>query len=76
MDNSLTKTVAVGCQVEIESHRGIHNYEIVNDIGNPLQGKISKSSPIGLALLGKKVGDNIRVKINSTSLEYKLLKIK
>ena len=43
---------------------------------NSLQGFISKESPLGSALLGKKVGDRVLIKVNETMSYYvKILKI-
>lgn len=42
---------------------------------NPDKGVISFSSPLGQALMGKKVGDIIRVNLVDRELEYKLIKI-
>ena len=39
------------------------------------QGKISNESPLGAALLGKSVGDNISVETQVGVMEYKVLKI-
>ncbi len=43
---------------------------------NPDQGIISFSSPLGQALMGKKVGDTIKVKLADREIEYKLVEIK
>ena len=43
---------------------------------NPLQGLISKESPIGSALMGKKVGDIVRVQVSeSFGYDAKVIKI-
>ncbi len=50
--------VVVGSKVEVEIKRKKYTYEIVGPIeANPLEGKISDVSPVGKALIGKKVGD-------------------
>lgn len=38
-------------------------------------GKISVSSPIGKALLGRKLGDVVQIKVPAGKLEYKILEI-
>lgn len=43
---------------------------------DPINGKVSDSSPIGSALLGKKMGDTARVYSPSGKADYKILKIK
>ena len=43
---------------------------------NPLQGLVSKESPIGSALMGKKVGDIVRVQVNENfGYDAKVIKI-
>ena len=51
-------------------------YKIVGSTeANSLKGKISNESPVGRALLGKKVGDTIKVETQMGELEYKILEI-
>ncbi len=42
---------------------------------NPLEGKISNESPIGLAFLGAKTGDVVAVEVPSGIMEYTILEI-
>ena len=39
------------------------------------QGKISISSPVGRALLGKEVGDSVVIKAPARTMEYEILEI-
>jgi len=39
------------------------------------QGKISITSPIGKALMGKKEGDTIKVSVPAGTMEYSILKL-
>ena len=51
-------------------------YKIVGSTeANSLKGKISNESPVGKALLGKKVGDVVKVETQVGELEYKVLSI-
>ena len=51
-------------------------YKLVSeDEANFADGKISISSPVGRALLGKKKGDIISIKVPAGTLKYKLEKI-
>lgn len=43
---------------------------------NPSQGVISQHSPIGKALLGKKVNDQVIVQLPDRQIEYQILEIK
>lgn len=38
-------------------------------------GRISLSSPVGRALLGKKVGDTVNIKVPARTIEYEILEI-
>ena len=42
---------------------------------NSLAGKISNESPVGKALIGKKVGDVVAVETQAGVIEYEVLKI-
>ena len=42
---------------------------------NSLQGKISNESPVGMALLHHKVGDEVTVETQAGVLEYKVLSV-
>ena len=42
---------------------------------DPKQGKISNESPVGLALLGKRVGDEVQVSVPKGLLRYTVAKI-
>jgi len=42
---------------------------------NPTEGKISNESPVGRALLGKKVGDTVKVKIPAGTLDLRIIEV-
>ena len=51
-------------------------YKIVGSTeANSLKGKISNESPVGMALIGKKVGDVVDVETQVGVLKYKVLGI-
>ena len=70
--------INIGCQVkilDIEMNQEL-DYKIVGSTeANSLEGKISNESPVGKALLGKKVGDTVTVETQAGELEYKILSI-
>ena len=70
--------VSIGCQVKIldcEFDEEL-TYKIVGSTeANSLKGKISNESPVGKALLGKKVGDTVTVTTPAGEFEYKILSI-
>ncbi len=51
--------------VEFTEDKSREIYKIVTTVrGNSLEGLISNESPLGKALIGKKVGDTVRVQVN------------
>ena len=57
-------TVEIGDKVLIQNQDGkIEQFTIVGSAeASPVEGKISNESPVGKALLGKKIGDEVEVK--------------
>lgn len=50
-------------------------FKVVTSVrGNSLKGLISTESPIGSAILGKKVGDRVEIKVNDTNSYYVVIK--
>ena len=74
-DNEKSDKVHIGSTVEVEG-AGKQTFTVVtaND-ADPLQGKISVESPMGEALMGKRVGDKAVVELPAGPMEYKILKI-
>lgn len=71
--------INIGCSVLVydkEFDEEIQFKIVGSTEANSLQGKISNESPVGQALLGKKVGDEIQVETQAGVMEYKVLKIK
>ena len=71
--------VSPGSEVVVEDLKKKEKitYILVDYIeSDPGSGKISIVSPIGKALLGKKVGDKVKIRIPAGSLHYKILEIK
>lgn len=69
--------VELGETVVVESKDGIKVFTIVGDYeANPMEGKISASSPIGQGLLGKKINDQVEIETPGGKLTFKILEIK
>ena len=70
--------ISIGCSVRIldcEFEEELE-YKIVGSTeANSLKGKISNESPVGQALLGKKVGDVVEVETQAGTIQYKVLEI-
>ena len=73
-----TDTVSLGCTVtvyDVEFDEEIE-YSIVGSTeADPSNGKISDESPVGSALLGKKVGDVVEIPAPAGSIEMKVVAI-
>ena len=70
--------INIGCRVKIldVEYNDELEYKIVGSTeANSLKGKISNESPVGKALIGKKVGEVITVETQAGSFQYKVLEI-
>ncbi len=69
--------VALGCRVTIkEAGNGSEEYLLVGAAeANPREGRISNESPLGRALLGRRVGDEVKVQAPAGSLSFRVVKI-
>jgi transcription elongation factor GreA len=74
-DNS---KIAVGSVVLLTNGAGKKmEYTIVGSVeADPLEGKISDESPIGQALIGKKVNDSFTIKTPGGEVSYSVTEIK
>ena len=73
-----TSMVNLGCKVTVydETFEEEVEYQIVGSTeSNPIEGRISNESPVGVALLGKKVGDTASVETPTGVCVLKVLKI-
>ncbi len=69
--------VGLGSEVELKTDKKTVVYTLVGPVeANPIEGKISNESPIGIALLGKKLGDQVTVKTPKGELVYEISSIK
>lgn len=69
-------TIQVGSTVELKNGKTV-TYQIVGPVeADPLEGKISNESPIGAALMGKKVEDKVTIETPKGSVTYVVVSIK
>lgn len=69
-------SINVGSHVRLHLEGAELEYEIVGELeADPLKNKISHDSPLGQALIGKKIGDKIVVEAPMGKLSYTVLKI-
>ncbi len=69
--------VSLGSTVTVLNHKGERDhYTIVGSAeADPKAGKISNESPVGLALLGKGVGDEVQVNAPAGVLRWSIIEI-
>ena len=70
-------TVQLGATVTVEDENGkVNEFTVVGSVeADPVNGKISAESPVGKALLGKKVGDKVSISF-PIKVVYKIKDIK
>ncbi len=72
-----TDSIQVGCKVKIKIAASTKEFHIVNQLeSDPTVNKISDQSPLGQALIGKKVNDQIEVDAPVGKIVYKIVSIK
>lgn len=68
--------VSVGTTIVLQSKHGEKKYEVVGEYeANPSLGKISHKSPLGMILLGKKVGETAVLVVPAGETIYTITKI-
>jgi len=75
--NLPTDIVVIGSTVEVEVNSTKDVFKVVSSMeADPLKRYISSESPVGSALLDKKVGDMVEIKTPVIQVNYKILSIK
>jgi len=69
--------VRLGSKVKLQAEGGkAKDFQVVGTVeADPLNGKISDESPIGQALLGKKEGDSVEIRMPAETISYKIVDI-
>lgn len=79
-DKKGADSVQIGTTITVQNITENDEPETYTIVGsteaNPVEHKISNESPIGSALLEKKKGDVVKVKVPAGVFEYKIIKIK
>jgi transcription elongation factor GreA len=69
-------TVQLGSSVVVEINGKKEKFEIVGEFeADPLNKKLSHTSPIGKALFGKKIGEWVEVEVPAGKIRYKVVEI-
>jgi transcription elongation factor GreA len=68
--------VILGSKVELRTGKKSTTYSVVGPVeADPLEGKISNESPLGEALMGKKVGDSATINTQKGEITYEIVAI-
>lgn len=69
-------TVRVGSTIDLKNGKTV-TYQIVGPVeADPLEGKISNESPIGAAVMGKKVGDSVTIQTPKGTVTYTIEEVR
>lgn len=75
---SLANVVQIGSTIVVKN--GNNAEKVLTIVGsneaNPVEGKISNESPLGMAFLGHKADEEVEVKTPSGTVNYKIIQIK
>lgn len=75
-DHKCCQAVELGCLVTVAIDKDEHIYHIVGEWeADPVQKKVSHFSPLGQALIGKKVGELVQFEAPAGKIIYKVIKI-
>jgi transcription elongation factor GreA len=75
-EHTSTDHVQIGSTVKVKSEDGPETFLIVGSAeAKPAQGRISNESPVGRALLGKKKGEKVLVKVPAGDFAYTIVEI-
>lgn len=73
---SKSSSVKLGSKVELKTGPKSFVYHVVGPVeADPMAGKISNESPIGLALMGKKIGDIATITTPKGAIDYEVVKV-
>ncbi|MDP3244505.1 MAG: transcription elongation factor GreA [bacterium] len=76
VNNPSNEIVTVGKKVMVENEEGQRIFNIVGaNEADPIHGKISSGSPLGMAFLGKRVDDEMEVQTPGGVKYYKIISI-
>jgi transcription elongation factor GreA len=73
---SRKSVIGIGSKVELKNGSKTVTYHVVGPVeANPVEGKISNESPIGVALMDKKVGDKAVVSTPKGDINYSIVSV-
>lgn len=73
---SATGRVVLGSEIEVDQDGAVKRYRIVGGPeADPVNGKISHDSPVGVALLGKAAGDVVFINVPRGAIKVTILRV-
>ncbi len=73
---SKKSTIGLGSHVQLKTGAKTVEYTIVGPVeADPLEGKVSNESPIGMALYGKKVDDKVTIATPKGDVSYTIVSV-
>lgn len=76
-NNNQENYIQLGSSVSVEINGKKELFQIVGEFeADPLNKKLSHTSPIGKALIGKKPGDWVEIQVPVGKIKYKIVEIK
>src|SRR3989304_1151690 len=73
-NNSHSNTVTLGSRVKVIHNDTEDELQIVGEFeADPINKKLSSISPIGKALINRKVGEEVEIEVPAGKLKYKIL---
>lgn len=76
-NNNQENYIQLGSSVSVEINGKKELFQIVGEFeADPLNKKLSHTSPIGKALIGKKPGDWVEIQVPAGKIKYKIVEIK
>ncbi|MBN1618067.1 GreA/GreB family elongation factor [Candidatus Dojkabacteria bacterium] len=75
-ENQVCDIIGVGCDITLEKDGTTRSMKIVSGIeADPDENKVSEDSPVGKAVIGKKVGDEVDIETPIGTQSYKVVKV-
>jgi transcription elongation factor GreA len=68
--------VSLGCKVTVKANGSEQTFDIVGEWeADPIEKRISHTSPLGMALLGRKKGDKVEIEAPAGKVRYLIHKV-
>lgn len=70
LEDEQSDHVEIGNRVKLSNHMICYQFQVVSSLeADPALGKVSDSSPVGASILGKRVGDQVKIALPKGEIE-------